>query len=94
MVPGQAPIEDGIVEIVDGLIVSSLAVLVGGWLAGPVPWRIAVMGAAPLLQLVIYKRALARGITSRDCVRITWLGAGLLVGYHLWVVAGLPGAGV
>jgi len=79
------------VRIADGLILSSLVVLIGGWVAHLVPWRIAVMGAAPLLQLVIYKRALARGITSRDGVNITWLGVGLLIGYHLWVAAELPG---
>ena len=26
-------------------------------------------------------------------VRITWLGAALLAGYHLWIAAGLPGVG-
>ncbi|MFH1532599.1 MAG: UbiA family prenyltransferase [Pseudomonadota bacterium] len=79
------------VRIADGLILSSLVVLLGGWIAGSIPWRIAVMGAAPLLQFVIYKRAITRGITSRDCVNITWTGVGLLVAFHLWVAAGLPG---
>jgi len=82
------------VGIADGLIIASLAAAVAGWLAGPLPWRIAVMGAAPLVQLGVYKRAMARGITSRDCVRLTWLGVGLLVGYHLWVAADLPWVGV
>ena len=81
------------VRIVDGLLLASLGLLVAGWIGGLVPWRITVMGAGPLLQFVLYKRALARGISSRDCLRITWLGAGLLVAYHLWVVAGLPGVG-
>jgi 4-hydroxybenzoate polyprenyltransferase len=84
--------ERGAVRIVDLLIGASIAALVAGYLVGAVPWRIAVMGVAPALQLVLYKRFLARGITSADCVRITWLGAGLLAAYHLWVIAGLPGA--
>ena len=85
--------EAGAVRIVDGLILSSVAVLLLAWGFGQVPWRIAVMAAAPMAQMVIYKRALARGITSRDCVRITWLGVGLLIVYHIWEVAGLPGSG-
>ena len=50
------------------------------------------MIAAPAIQLVVSKRAVRRGVTSADCVRLTWLGAGLLVTYHLWILAGLPGA--
>lgn len=83
--------ERGAVRIVDALCVASLVVLVGAWLAHLVPWRICILGAGPILQLVLYKRMLARGITSRDCVNLTWLGAALLVAYHGWVLAGLPG---
>ena len=78
-------------RIIDGLILASAACLVVGYLAGPVPWRIFVMILAPAINLVAYRRFLARGITSRDCVRLTWAGALLLVAYHLWVLAGLPG---
>jgi hypothetical protein len=49
------------------------------------------MGVAPLLQVVLVRRALARGITSRDCIALTWLGAALLLAYHGWIAAGLPG---
>lgn len=81
----------GAMRIIDGLIVASALVLVVGFAAGLVPWRIFVMILAPALNLVAYKRAMRRGITSADCIRLTWLGAGLLVAYHLWVAAGLPG---
>jgi 4-hydroxybenzoate polyprenyltransferase len=84
----------GAARIIDGLIAGSLCAIVAGYAAGVVPWRIFIMGVAPLVQLVLYKRALGRGITSRDCILITWLGAGLLCAYHLWVKAGLPGVGV
>ncbi|MCB9727929.1 MAG: UbiA family prenyltransferase [Deltaproteobacteria bacterium] len=78
-------------RIIDGLIAASLAALVLGYATGLVPWRIACMALAPVINLVWYKRALARGITSRDCIALTWAGAALLVAYHLWVALGLPG---
>jgi 4-hydroxybenzoate polyprenyltransferase len=86
--------ERGAVRIIDALLATSLLFLAIGYASGAVPWRIFIMFVAPLLQLVIYKRALRRGITSRDCIALTWLGAGLLATYHLWVVAGLPGVGL
>jgi 4-hydroxybenzoate polyprenyltransferase len=82
------------VFIVDGLIFSSMAVLVIGFLFDVVPWRIFIMIIAPFLQLVVYKYALRRGITARDCIRITWMGVGMLIIYHIWIVAGLPGVGL
>ena len=85
--------ERGAVRIVDGLIAGSLFIVVAGYAAGALPWRVAIMGVAPLLQLGLYKRALRRGITAADCIGLTWLGAGLLVAYHVWVALGLPGAG-
>ena len=84
--------ERGALRIIDSLIAASLTVIVIGYASGHVPWRIFIMGAAPLIQLAYYKHAVKRGITAQDCVLITWLGAALLAGYHLWVVAGLPGA--
>ena len=38
-----------------GLLLGSLAVLIGGYAAGElVPWRLVIMGAAPLIQLGLY----------------------------------------
>lgn len=91
------PVVHGIpmaIHIVDGLIFTSIAILSIGFMLGFVPWRIFVMVAAPSLQFVIYKRAMRRGITAQDCIRITWIGVAMLVTYHLWVVAGLPGVGL
>src|SRR5438105_8927022 len=83
--------EGGAVRIVDGLIIAASLTLIAAFAAQLVPWRLFVMIAAPLLQLVLYKRFLRRGITSADCIGLTWLGTGLLVSYHLWIAAGLPG---
>jgi 4-hydroxybenzoate polyprenyltransferase len=79
------------VAITDALIFSSMAVLVAGYILGPVPWRIFIMIGAPFLQFIVYKQALRRGISAADCIRITWMGVGLLVVYNVWVFAGLPG---
>ncbi|MFT5433003.1 MAG: 4-hydroxybenzoate polyprenyltransferase [Myxococcota bacterium] len=85
---------DGAMKITDALIaVSSLTLLIG-YASGVVPWRIFVMILAPALNYFVYKRAMARGITSADCVNLTWLGAGLLTAYHFWVFVGLPGVGI
>ncbi len=86
--------QEGAVRIIDGLIAGSLACLIIGYATGSLPWRIFIMFAAPLIQLVIYKRALRRGLSARDCIGLTWLGAALLATYHLWVWADLPGVGL
>jgi 4-hydroxybenzoate polyprenyltransferase len=86
--------ERGAVHIIDGLIFSSMLVLAIGYLLDLVPWRIFIMICAPALQYAVYKRALRRGITAKDCVGITWMGAALLFIYHLWVIAELPGSGL
>lgn len=86
--------ERAAIRIIDGLLLASSACLLLGYATAVVPWRMVVMVLGPLLQVVVYKRAVKRGITSRDCVRLTWIGTGLLLAYHLWIVAGLPGVGV
>ena len=78
-------------RIIDALCLASLAIIVAAFVARVVPWRIAILGVGPLLQIFLYKRFVKRGITSRDCINLTWLGAALLVAYHGWVWAGLPG---
>lgn len=85
--------EHGAVRVIDGLLAGSMAALVIGWATGALPWRIFIMICAPLVQLVLYKRFVRRGVTSRDCIGLTWLGAALLVSYHLWIAVGLPGTG-
>jgi len=81
----------GAVWIADALMLGSLVVLVAGYALGHVPWRLAVMGAAPAAQLVIYRRWLADGVQAKHCLQLTWLGALLLALYHGWILLGLPG---
>lgn len=78
--------------IVDGLVVISMAIAIGGYVAGAVPWRVVVMVLAPIVQLLYYKRiSRRREIAARDCIRLTWIGAAMLLAYDAWVVVGLPG---
>jgi 4-hydroxybenzoate polyprenyltransferase len=86
VVHGQA----GAVRIIDALLAASIAILVIGFASGVLPWRIFVMIFAPVFQLIYYKRALRRGISSGDCILLTWIGAALLLAYNLWIEAGLP----
>ncbi|MCC7539481.1 MAG: UbiA family prenyltransferase [Deltaproteobacteria bacterium] len=80
-------------RIVDVLCVLSVLSIAVAYVAGLVPWRLAVLGVGPLVQIALAHVVVRRGITSADCVGITWLGAGLLFAYHVWVALGLPGAG-
>jgi 4-hydroxybenzoate polyprenyltransferase len=82
------------IRIVDGLLFSSVVILALGYVSGFVPWRIFIMATAPVIQYVVYKRALRRGISAKDCIVLTWIGAALFIIYHLWVLFDLPGAGL
>lgn len=73
-------------------MIAAVLVVAAGSAVGILPWRITVMGAAPLLQLAISRRMVKRGITTADCIVITWIGVALLGTYHVWEVLGLPGA--
>ncbi|MCA9522646.1 MAG: UbiA family prenyltransferase [Myxococcales bacterium] len=84
--------ERGAVAIIDALLFAALMTLGVGYAVGVVPWRLFIMVCAPLIQFVYYKLVLRRGITSRDCVNLTWIGALLLALYHLWWALGLPGS--
>ncbi|OGQ13502.1 MAG: hypothetical protein A2138_16940 [Deltaproteobacteria bacterium RBG_16_71_12] len=75
-----------------GLMLCSSVVAFGAFALGLVPWRIAIMGTAPLIQLGWSARVRRRGITSRDCIGVTWIGVALLAGWHVWEALGLPGA--
>lgn len=84
----------GAIGIVRGLLFGSMAALIAGYAASALPWRIFIMIAAPVIQWRMFERALIRGISAGDCIRMTWTGAALLFTYHIWVAARLPGAGL
>lgn len=81
-------------HIIDALLALSLAVLVASVLAGLLGLRELLMALAPVIQYAFYKPRMRRGLTTRDCIRLTWLGAGLLAlwlfGTWLWELGGLP----
>ncbi|MBX3185651.1 MAG: UbiA family prenyltransferase [Labilithrix sp.] len=84
--------ERAAMRIVDGLVAASCACALVGFAIGAVPWRVVVMIAAPVVQIVYYKRvARRRGLDARDCIRLTWIGTAMLAAYNLWIWAGLPG---
>lgn len=74
-------------------MIGALVVVIVAYLAHVLPWRVAVMGLAPLVQLVVASRIVKRGITTKDCVGLTWMGTALLASYHVWERLGLPGTG-
>jgi 4-hydroxybenzoate polyprenyltransferase len=78
-------------RIADVLMGSSALILVAAYLAGVVPWRLACMAAAPITQLIVTRFIFKRGISAKDCIRLTWLGALLLTLYHVWIALGLAG---
>lgn len=75
-----------------GQMLAAVVVVVIAFAAGALPWHLAVMGAAPLLQLLIVGPRLPDRITSTVCVGVTWFGAALLAAYHGWELLGLPGS--
>lgn len=84
--------EAGAIRIINGLLATSIGVLALGYFGQVVPWRIFIMFTAPMIQFFYYRYAFTQGkITSKDCILLTWLGAILLVLYHLWILLGLPG---
>jgi hypothetical protein len=49
---------------------------------------------APGIQYLFYRKRFRRGLTTGECIGVTWLGAALLLfwllGTRLWIDAGLP----
>ena len=80
-------------SIAEVLALASIAPLAAGWADGMLAWGHVVVGVAPVVQVLLLRRWMERGgVTSVDCVRLTWLGATLLATWNLWQTARLPGA--
>ena len=81
-------------KIIDALLAVSAIALLAGVFVGALGLRESLMLLALPLQLAFYKPRYRRGLTSAECIGLTWLGAALLavwlVGTHLWTQAGLP----
>jgi 4-hydroxybenzoate polyprenyltransferase len=81
-------------RIIDGLIVASVIVLSIGYVFHFLPWRVFILACAPIFQFIFYKQMLRNGVTAKYCTGMTWIGAAMFIVYHLWLIAGLPGAGL
>jgi 4-hydroxybenzoate polyprenyltransferase len=81
-------------QIIDALLAGASAVLLAAVLAGWLGLRELLMLVAPAVQLVLYRRWWARGLTPRDCIVLTHVGTAqlalFLVGTAVWQAAGLP----
>ena len=81
-------------KIIDALLATALVALVVAVLAGMLGLREGLMAVAIPIQYTFYKARMKRGLTTRDCIVLTWLGAALLavwlVGTWAWEAAGLP----
>ena len=78
-------------KIVLGLCATSSGLLLGGFFAGWIPWRVAVLAVGPMVHGALIFRSRLRGVLALDCIRWTWAGSGLLLLFHLWVFLKLPG---
>lgn len=81
-------------QIIDALLGASVVVLVVGFFTRHLGVRELLMLAAPLAQLLFYRRRVKRGLTTPDCIWLTHLGSAelvlFLVGRWVWSRAGLP----
>jgi len=81
-------------KIIDGLLVLAFVALVTSVLVGLLGVRELLMVVAVFIQYAFYKPRFRRGLTTRDCIQLTWLGAALLLvwlgGTAAWEAAGLP----
>ena len=89
--------ERAAVRIANALMASSVMIAVAGYAVGVIPWRAVVMVAAPLFQLVYFslrrrsRREGAPSVEAADCIRLTWVGAGMLATFNVWAALGGPG---
>ncbi len=72
------------------LNVASLHVLVWGAAFGRLGLQEVILGVGPVVQLLLLLRGLQRGFTERLCTALTYLFFGMLAGYVVWVVTGMP----
>jgi len=81
-------------QIIDGLLLLSASVLLGGVFWGVVGVKEGLMLAAVVIQRLFYLPRYRRGLTREDCILVTHLGTALLlvylVGTWAWAQAGLP----
>jgi 4-hydroxybenzoate polyprenyltransferase len=79
------------ITIAHQLMIFSALLLIVGWAAHFVPWRVLILAAGPLGQYAVHKQMLRRGVRGSDPVVIAWMGVAMLAVYHVWIWLSLPG---
>jgi 4-hydroxybenzoate polyprenyltransferase len=81
-------------RIINSLLLMSSLVLIAGFVTEAIGARELLMVVAPGIQYLFYRKRFRRGLTTGECIGVTWLGAALLLfwllGTRLWIDAGLP----
>lgn len=77
-------------SIVYGLLATSALALIAGYALDWIDWKAFIMIVGLGVQLIATQRFYRRGVTAGDCILLTFIGAGLLVAYNLWIWSGLP----
>ena len=81
-------------RIIHSLLLASVLFILAAFLTGVIGVKELLIGAGPIIQYFLFRPILRRGPSTRDCIRVTNLGVGMLIVYlistALWLWAGLP----
>ncbi len=81
--------DEGTRGLIRGLLWACALALVAGFATGSLRFAELAMIAAPIQQAILLRWPLGR-VTAKGAVFATWMGAGQLATFILWVAAGLP----
>jgi len=77
-------------RIIYGLLAVSAASLGSGAALGIIALKEFVLIGGVIQQALYFQARLLKACTPERCIFVTWLGAGQIASYHVWILAGLP----